>query len=713
MSRRIMSVFVLLSFLFLAGCDNGSVSEPAVSKSSGLVKVCLTVGSDSSELQKSAAADGSYWTSFTYQYNAVPQWIDPAGTRIHGATDWIPISYSAGMSLGYYSPGQWVFGIRIKNGANVIYEGFSDVINVENTSVNVDVLVSKLVTEAVAGSVRIAVTAPSAVDDELSISYTGDAAGGPFTVAAESASDRYPFEYTVTGLSAGTYTFTLANSAGDIEDDIEIVMPAGAMAVISGHLDNGIWQLGYTTANVYSVNVSTTGSGSVSSNASSAAVGDRVSFRVKPSNNSRLNSLSVTCGGSNVSYTTSGSLYSFIMPEGNVSISAEFEEADTEIDINHFKIIVQSMYDSNPSATSFGRSNSSPTGAEYLGIKDVLVWYDSVNNKICWYSESGNNTLKFKAGSMASFFKDCVRYVSISLEGMDTSEVTSMASMFDGCSALTSIDLTGLNTAEVRNMSKMFYGCIGLTSLVLDTDKDVNGKFVNFNTANVTDMSYMFSSTALDGSGADTKKMNIESLDVSGLDTSSVTNMSHMFYLCSNSNLTTLDVSGFNTSKVTDMSYMFACWRNFPSYVTAVDMSGWDFSKVTTVNRMFDRCERVVISFPTLTKLSNIEDILYWFSHCFAMTPARLATVIGSWDFSGHTNVSALSALFAVCDDNNGEVSPNNRIMTNDMNNYKSTRQVFDTHQNNTVITKLYVGGNNLSNVRDQRLTTVQDPYSP
>ena len=92
MSRRIMSVFVLLSFLFLAGCDNGSVSEPAVSKSSGLVKVCLTVGSDSSELQKSAAADGSYWTSFTYQYNAVPQWIDPAGTRIHGATDWIPIS---------------------------------------------------------------------------------------------------------------------------------------------------------------------------------------------------------------------------------------------------------------------------------------------------------------------------------------------------------------------------------------------------------------------------------------------------------------------------------------------------------------------------------------------------------------------------------------------------------------------------------------------
>ena len=394
---------------------------------------------------------------------------------------------------------------------------------------------------------------------------------------------------------------------------------------------------------------------------------------------------------------------------GEVDFEATFtSDLDPDINITYFKYIVDALYDAYP-VTSFSRSAVEPQGVEYVGIKNVKIWYDN-NGHIYWHSDKVGNTFKFKAGSMASFFKDCVRYVSISLEGMDTSEVTSMASMFDGCSALTSIDLTGLNTAEVRNMSKMFYGCIGLTSLVLDTDKDVNGKFVNFNTANVTDMSYMFSSTDLTGSKPGELKMNFESLDVSGLDTSSVTNMSHMFYLCSNSNLTTLDVSGFNTSKVTDMSYMFACWRNFPSYVTAVDMSGWDFSKVTTVNRMFDRCERVVISFPTLTKLSNIEDILYWFSHCFAMTPARLATVIGSWDFSGHTNVSALSALFAVCDDNNGEVSPNNRIMTNDMNNYKSTRQVFDTHQNNTVITKLYVGGNNLSNVRDQRLTTVETP---
>ncbi len=219
----------------------------------------------------------------------------------------------------------------------------------------------------------------------------------------------------------------------------------------------------------------------------------------------------------------------------------------------------------------------------------------------------------------------------------------------------------------------------------------------------------MFSSTALDGTGAAAKKMNIQSLDVSGLDISKVTNMSHMFYLCSNSNLTTLDVSGFNTSKVTDMSSMFACYT-VQSYVTAFNLSGWDFSKVTTMNRMFDRCGSAVITFPTRTELKNLTDILYLFSHCYAMTPTRLATVIESWDFSTHVNVPAVTALFATCDDNNHEVAPSNELYLNDMNDYKATRQAFDTHPNNTVITKLYLGGNNLSRIRDRRLTTVETP---
>ena len=92
------------------------------------------------------------------------------------------------------------------------------------------------------------------------------------------------------------------------------------------------------------------------------------------------------------------------------------------------------------------------------------------------------------------------------------------------------------------------------------------------------------------------------------------------------------------------------------------------------------------------------------------MTPSLLTPVIKSWDFSTHVNVPAVTALFATCDDNNHEVAPSNELYLNDMGDYKATRQAFDTHPNNTVITKLYVGGNYLNRVRDRRLTTVAEP---
>ena len=47
----------------------------------------------------------------------------------------------------------------------------------------------------------------------------------------------------------------------------------------------------------------------------------------------------------------------------------------------------------------------------------------------------------------------------------------------------------------------------------------------------------------------------LESIDVSGFDTSGATDMNHMFYDCNS--LTVLDVSGFDTSSVTGMYYMF------------------------------------------------------------------------------------------------------------------------------------------------------------
>ena len=68
-------------------------------------------------------------------------------------------------------------------------------------------------------------------------------------------------------------------------------------------------------------------------------------------------------------------------------------------------------------------------------------------------------------------------------------------------------------------------------------------------------------------------------LDISGFNTSNVTNMSYMFY---NSQATTLDVSHFDTSKVTNMSNMFQ-----GSQVTTLDLSSFDTSNVTNIGYMF------------------------------------------------------------------------------------------------------------------------------
>ena len=106
----------------------------------------------------------------------------------------------------------------------------------------------------------------------------------------------------------------------------------------------------------------------------------------------------------------------------------------------------------------------------------------------------------------------------------------------------------------------MFYNCNSITSL------DLSG----WNTSNVTNMSSMFCNCN-----------SLTSLDLSGWNTSNVTDMRAMFSRCSY--LTYLDLSGFNTSNVTNMSSMLSgC-----SYLTYLDLSGFNTSKVADITFLF------------------------------------------------------------------------------------------------------------------------------
>ena len=175
------------------------------------------------------------------------------------------------------------------------------------------------------------------------------------------------------------------------------------------------------------------------------------------------------------------------------------------------------------------------------------------------------------------------------LKYLNTANVTDMRYMFWGCSSLTSLDVTNFKTEHVTNMSYMFYNCRALTSL--DVTK--------FNTANVANMSNMFYNCKA-----------LTSLDVTKFNTEKVTNMSNMFYNCSK--LTSLNVTKFNTEKVTDMSDMF----HNCSKLTSLNVTNFNTAKVTDMRYMFHSCSKLTSLDVTKFNTEKVTNMGYMFYNC-------------------------------------------------------------------------------------------------
>ncbi len=200
-------------------------------------------------------------------------------------------------------------------------------------------------------------------------------------------------------------------------------------------------------------------------------------------------------------------------------------------------------------------------------------------------------------------------------ENFNTANVTNMSFMFYGCYNLTSLNLSNFNTANVRNMDGMFFGCTSLTGLDLS----------NFNTENVIYMGFMFDSC-----------ISLTSLNLSNFNTSNVTNMYKMFYKCSS--LTSLNLSSFNTSNVNDMQYMFSkC-----SSLTSLNLSSFNTSNVNNMQHMFSKC-----SSPTSLNLfnfntANVRDMYSMFFSCTTLTGLDLSNF-------NTENVIYLGCMFDSC----------------------------------------------------------------
>ena len=233
---------ITLVFFCILACDNGSVPDSEASKSSKLVNVCLSI--NSSEMQKTSSLNG---LSFTYQFKAIPQWR--SDNTIHGTTsEWTTINYSANMSIGYFTPGQWIFFIRMLGGNTPVYEGHSDVITISSSqAAAVTVSVTKILQDAEWGAVRINITAPTVDEntDSLTISWGNDPEDS--AVADKSpAGSITTFSKTISGLSAGDYTFTLTHNNNE-ERNESITVAEHQMTLITGQYDGSGWDLEKTT----------------------------------------------------------------------------------------------------------------------------------------------------------------------------------------------------------------------------------------------------------------------------------------------------------------------------------------------------------------------------------------------------------------------------------------------------------------------------------
>lgn len=161
-----------------------------------------------------------------------------------------------------------------------------------------------------------------------------------------------------------------------------------------------------------------------------------------------------------------------------------------------------------------------------------------------------------------------------------------------------SISIT-YNTASESNVTQEFSTASALKSFITQNKTNFIGAMKVVCDNSITDCSRMFSQCA-----------NIESIDLSELNTENVTNMRRMFYQCEN--IKTLNLQGLSTPKVTDMSAMFGQCKNLLS----IDVSFFDTSKATDMSTMFYSCEALTELDVNNFNIENVTTMQQMFAFC-------------------------------------------------------------------------------------------------
>ena len=375
--------------------------------------------------------------------------------------------------------------------------------------------------------------------------------------------------------------------------------------------------------------------GSVSADTATAIIGQSVTIMTKPDAGYKLTSLSVT-DEKGKPIATSGN--TFTMPNGSVTISAEF-----------IAIIysVNTSFNSDRGSISLDKTSAiigeivsiSTTPAKDYVLYDISVT-DSEGNAVAVTENSF--TMLASSVTVSATFSFAVLKTGPEINSILSNLGLSTNAQFlpsenppttDETAYLISTDESEIPAYVWENGFTVYYYAKGYTdsNQLIPLNPNASQLFKNcekfktidlsgFDTSKVTNLSSMFSGCS-----------GLTSLDLSGLDTSSVTDMGSMFSGCSG--LTSLDLSGLDTSSVTDMGSMFSgCYG-----LWSLDLSGLDTSSVTKMSHMFSGSR---LWSPDLSGLdtSSVTDMSYMFS----------GSRISSLDLSGldTSSVTDMSYMF-------------------------------------------------------------------
>jgi surface protein len=214
-------------------------------------------------------------------------------------------------------------------------------------------------------------------------------------------------------------------------------------------------------------------------------------------------------------------------------------------------------------------------------------------------------------------------------------------------------------------MRGMFSDCRSLTSL---------GGVFNFNTSNVTNMSYMFCYCS-----------SLTTLDVSNFNTSNVTDMRDMFYRCYA--LTSLNLNNFKVNANTDISGIIAgCTSLTPSTLKMDSFKNIKFKKASSLCEGF-KSQEMVDYICSIIDLSENTD----FSSMFAnigiknlvipkikiKNGAKINSILGNDNFGSETqkiNVDASNVDISDISDVSYIFAWSKRVESLDVSNFNTSK---------------------------------------